>query len=480
MNNITHFMLPEHTNGLYKSEAISSISLTREVANKINELVDAYNEFAKTDLEWKQEQDGRTRKAVIYMKDNLINSLNELLESLINEGFVDDRILKNLTTLSNRIDNLLTNVSSGSTTRDAELIDIRTAYDGEVFSNAGYSVRNQIERSMKSSLKFIQASSYAGFGLTDANKINDNIFYFIHANITESMIANLSSYGNHGILLNFKPLRSQGGSTQIHITTGGFAYRIGLEVGGNLVWEGWNKLAINTESKPIQNNDLIGAFMKVGVIGDSLSVGHIQDRDDTSASPRQLDYSWVSFLAKDTGSEYVHLGRSGATTKSWFTDAQGYTEFVKSENLCQAYIICLGANDVAYVSLGSRSDIDLTDKTKNGDTYYGNYAKIIQTIKEVNPTAKIFTMTMPTPRINANYNNAVREITEMFDDCFLVDLERNYDNYFSTGVIRSDYVNGHYTALGYRAIASVNKIALSNTIAENYVSFHNIDEIPYN
>lgn len=80
MNKIKHFMLPEHTNRLYENEAISSISLTRDVADKINELVDAYNKLSEKDIIWKQEQEGRIRKGVVFMKDNLINSLHDLFE----------------------------------------------------------------------------------------------------------------------------------------------------------------------------------------------------------------------------------------------------------------------------------------------------------------------------------------------------------------------------------------------------------------
>lgn len=80
MKTIAHFNLPVHTNSLYEKEAISSISLTKEVADKINELVDAYNEFSKTDLEWKQTQEGTIRKGILYMKDNLINTLYDLLK----------------------------------------------------------------------------------------------------------------------------------------------------------------------------------------------------------------------------------------------------------------------------------------------------------------------------------------------------------------------------------------------------------------
>lgn len=86
MNEIKHFMLPEHTNTLYEKEAVSSISLTKEVAAKINELVDAYNSFSKVDHEWKQTQEGTIRKGIVYMKDNLINTLHDLLELYKNDG----------------------------------------------------------------------------------------------------------------------------------------------------------------------------------------------------------------------------------------------------------------------------------------------------------------------------------------------------------------------------------------------------------
>jgi len=145
MDNIKHFMLPENTNQLYSKEAISSISLTKDVAEKINELVDAYNQLAKMDLEWKQEQDGRTRKAIIYMKDNLINSLNDLLEQLITAGFVDNRIMGNLATLSARIDNLLGSIKTGTTSMDAEIIDARLGSDRISRTSLGESIRVQIE-----------------------------------------------------------------------------------------------------------------------------------------------------------------------------------------------------------------------------------------------------------------------------------------------------------------------------------------------
>lgn len=93
LKQIRKFMLPEHTNTLYEKEAISSISLTKEVASKINELVDAYNKLSLGNLEKDQEQDGKINKAVIYMKDNLLNTLDELLQLYIDNGIIREKII---------------------------------------------------------------------------------------------------------------------------------------------------------------------------------------------------------------------------------------------------------------------------------------------------------------------------------------------------------------------------------------------------
>lgn len=142
MKRIENFILPEHTNKLYTEEAISSVSLTRDVAEKINELIDAYNAFTEIDLTWKHEQEGRIRKGVLYMKDNLLNSLSELMELLRDSGFIDERIKHYSDYLNERLTNLLSVVKEGSTTLDAELIDARLGTDGRAYSTAGKAIRS--------------------------------------------------------------------------------------------------------------------------------------------------------------------------------------------------------------------------------------------------------------------------------------------------------------------------------------------------
>lgn len=106
MNKIEHFITSEHTNDLYKKEAISSIYLTKEVADKINELVDAINGREDIDLKWKHEIEGTVHKGVIFMKDNLINSLHDLFILLQSNGdlnnIISDAVLTDVSTLKKK------------------------------------------------------------------------------------------------------------------------------------------------------------------------------------------------------------------------------------------------------------------------------------------------------------------------------------------------------------------------------------------
>ena len=146
MKKIEKFMLPEHTNSLYENEAVSSISLTREVANKINEIVDSINQLSQVDLKWKQEQEGTIRKGVIFMKDNLVNSLNELLELLTENGFIENRISYITEVLSKRVDNLLSQLAQGTDGVDNEVVDGRVGTDGVTYTTIGVSIREQIKQ----------------------------------------------------------------------------------------------------------------------------------------------------------------------------------------------------------------------------------------------------------------------------------------------------------------------------------------------
>lgn len=174
MKKLKHFLLPENTNQLYTKEAISSISLTRDVADKINELVDAYNTFANDDLIWKHEEEGRIRKGILYMKDNLANSLQDLLDNLKREGFIDERISEYADELTKQAEEITARLDAiiSEVTTDTEVIDIRVDVTGKTHPTAGNNVR-RIETLLNGILtnKF---DVYNGLNWSFAKAINVN------------------------------------------------------------------------------------------------------------------------------------------------------------------------------------------------------------------------------------------------------------------------------------------------------------------
>lgn len=143
MKQIEKFMLPQHTNNLYEKEAISSIALTREVADKINELVDAYNEVSAGNLEKYQELEGTVRKGVLFMKDNLINSIHDLFSILYANGdlkdIITDATLGELVKVVNATSGIV-NVKSFGATGDGIKDDYEALQEAIEFAeeNGGY------------------------------------------------------------------------------------------------------------------------------------------------------------------------------------------------------------------------------------------------------------------------------------------------------------------------------------------------------
>ena len=197
-------------------------------------------------------------------------------------------------------------------------------------------------------------------------------------------------------------------------------------------------------------------FHHVGCIGDSLASGESAYTDDDGQHFVDLyEHSWGQYLARATGNTYYNFSRGGLTAKTWLaTQAEAAFDGTKK---CEAYIIGLGHNDSKGDAVGASTDINMSDYTQNADTFYGNYGKIIQMIKEHQPKAKIFVLTAAAEGVESGgYNTAVRTIADMFSNVYLLDLYNNKGLHFASDSFLAKQARvGHYNAVGYKYISAM-------------------------
>ena len=224
---------------------------------------------------------------------------------------------------------------------------------------------------------------------------------------------------------------------------------------------------------------LFSVFHTVGVIGDSLASG--QNRvDDPQHYHDFYDYSWVQCMKRELGNTMYNFTKSGLSTRTWLTDDMGL-RLLQSTEKCQCYIIALGANDIGLGEeyIGTPSDIDLLNYNNNADTFYGNYAKIIQIIKEKEPRAKIFTFENPCYGIydmRVKFNNVVKYMETIFDNVYNISFDEDFFN-SQESFMKKNNLYGHYTPLGYQYVASHFLDKLSCYMYDNYLEFTKVELI---
>lgn len=228
---------------------------------------------------------------------------------------------------------------------------------------------------------------------------------------------------------------------------------------------------------PTIEHNTCSIFRKVVCVGDSYTSGHIQTDGDAIATNE--DYSWVSYMARLTGNEYVNCGSSGATTITWLNHSRGLAK-AKSTGVVQAYLVGLGLNDVngvGGITLGTAADIG-TD----AQTYYAGMSRIVRELNAISPKAKIFLQTMPSVwDENKAHNAAIRKIVEVYSDTYpvhLLDLEA-YLPMYKTDLILGDKINGHYTAIGYQMFAENLRVIWSEYINNHIADFQDVYTLPY-
>lgn len=222
----------------------------------------------------------------------------------------------------------------------------------------------------------------------------------------------------------------------------------------------WERYLDDSNEKPLDNivqgYSRTSIFRKMAFIGDSLSSGEFENRDENN-NPGYFDvfeYSWGQYIARKNGLTAYNFSRGGMTCKEYvqtYADKKGFWD---KEKACQAYVIALGINDICReLPIGSFDDVDKDNwKNNNTDTVIGAYATIIQRYKEISPKAKFFFVTIPNdgrPEKEKEFSDILFKYTEMFSNCYVIDLRTYGPNYKSSDFRKKFYLYGHLNPSGY-------------------------------
>lgn len=203
-------------------------------------------------------------------------------------------------------------------------------------------------------------------------------------------------------------------------------------------------------------------FEEWGIVGDSYASGHIV-LDGVVGKHRAV--SWGQILARKCGNTCVAFADSGLTTKTWLTSEYGLS-LLKATPRQQLYVLALGINDanVSVAYIGTEADI-----ATHADTFYGNYARIIEEIQAYAPKAKLVIATIASQEKNYPLaNEAIVNIAEHFGIPLITQTD---DPYFQSEFYLANKIGGHPNAISYAGMAAAFKRMIEKAIVENYAYF---------
>lgn len=232
----------------------------------------------------------------------------------------------------------------------------------------------------------------------------------------------------------------------------------------------------------VTNGGFCGIFRTIGCIGDSLSSGEFESCTDDGITGwhDMYDYSWGQYLARDAGCKVYNFSRGGMNCRC-FMESFGESCGAWSE-ICPAYIIALGVNDIGdvkrgIIKLGTADDIG----NSSNDTFVGAYANIIINLKRRQPDARFFLMTIPTETSETDEDKRLRDghaellytIAEKYKNCYILDF-RKYAPVYDEEFKKRFFLRGHMNPMGYMLTARMVESYIDYIIRHNTEDFKQI------
>ena len=233
-----------------------------------------------------------------------------------------------------------------------------------------------------------------------------------------------------------------------------------------------------TGEKPLDNlvtdGGLVGIMRTIGCIGDSLSSGELESlKDGVKGYHDFYDISWGQFMARMSGSTVYNFSKGGMTAENFWKSFGDKCGVWTDEKKCQSYILALGVNDFAYKGK-EVGDVSKPDE----DTFLAYMYKIISRLKENQPKARIFLVTMPRDideKRNAaavKQTKAMYDLAEVFEYTYVIDLNK-YAPVYDEQVYENFFMGGHLNSAGYLVTAKMITSYIDYIIRNNPEDFMN-------
>ncbi len=237
----------------------------------------------------------------------------------------------------------------------------------------------------------------------------------------------------------------------------------------------------------VTDGGFCGIFRTIGCIGDSLSSGELESLtpEGERGYHDYYEYSWGQYIARATGAKVYNFSRGGMSAMEYHTFAEE-KGFWGDEYLCQCYILALGVNDRHIGPVGSIDDVDFDDYNNNADTFAGHYTKIIQRLREKQPKARIFLMTLPRddrlgfPEFVSGHTTLLHELAKRLPFTYVLDFNKYAPDY-NEEFRQKFYLGGHLSPAGYLLTARLVMTYMDRIIRENMDDFKQVGFIgtPY-
>lgn len=227
-------------------------------------------------------------------------------------------------------------------------------------------------------------------------------------------------------------------------------------------------------------------FETIGVVGDSYANGYCGEDPTATAGINHPNLSWPQVLARRHGVDVKNYAWGGMSTATFITNTSYGLPVLTADAPRCLYILALERNDYNRENngeagyIGSITDITSHSRGSYPDTFYGNYATIIETIQNHAPKARIVMMSGDYSESNAlghAYNLAVIEIAEHYGLPCMVQRE---DIYFQgdNAYYREKPAGGHPSVVAYTGMEMAIERLFNKCVKDNIAYFEYYTGVP--